>query len=74
MHALGYTYSYSTDGTFDNLVSKYYMACTRRKDGSGYLRVSGPAGSGLGMISHLRFSGLVLGLVFHPWISNGYSK
>jgi hypothetical protein len=35
MHALGYTYSYSTDGTFDNLVSKYYMACTRRKDGSG---------------------------------------
>jgi hypothetical protein len=44
----------------------------------GYPRVLGLAGSGLEMISHPRFSGLVsgsfLGLVFHPWISNGYSK
>jgi hypothetical protein len=44
----------------------------------GYPRVSGPAGSGLGMISHPRFSGsvsdLVSSLVFHPWISNGYPK
>jgi hypothetical protein len=45
-----------------------------------YPWVSGPAGSGLGMISHSRFSssvwglvsGSVSGLVFHPWISNGY--
>jgi hypothetical protein len=44
----------------------------------GYPRVSGPAGSDLEMISHLRFSGSVLGLVsglvFHPWISHGYPK
>jgi hypothetical protein len=53
------------------------------KDGSGsgsggYPRVSGPAGLGLGMIFRPRFSGsgsgLVSGLVFHPWISNGYPK
>ena len=30
-----------------------------------YPRVSGLADSGLGMISHLRFSGSGLGLVFH---------
>jgi hypothetical protein len=45
---------------------------------NGYPRVSGPAGSGLGMVSHPRFLGsvsfLVSGLVFHPWISNGYPK
>jgi hypothetical protein len=44
----------------------------------GYPRVSDPVGSGLGMVSHPRFSGLVSGsvsgLVFHPWISNGYPK
>jgi hypothetical protein len=48
----------------------------------GYLWVSGPAGSGLEMISHPRFSGSVSdlisgsvsGLVFHVWISNGYPK
>jgi hypothetical protein len=48
----------------------------------GYPRVSGPAVSGLGMVSHSRFSvsvlglvsGLVSGLIFHPWISNGYPK
>jgi hypothetical protein len=48
----------------------------------GYPRVSGPAVSGLGMVSHPRFSvsvsglvsGSVSGLVFHPWISNGYPK
>jgi hypothetical protein len=32
----------------------------------GYPRVSGPAGSGLGMIFHPRFSGSVSGSVFHP--------
>jgi hypothetical protein len=48
----------------------------------GYPRVSGLAGSDLGMISHPRFSGSVSGLVsgsvsglvFHPRISNGYPK
>jgi hypothetical protein len=35
----------------------------------GYPRVFGPAGSGLEMISHPRFSSSVSGLVFHPWIS-----
>jgi hypothetical protein len=42
----------------------------------GYPQVSGPAGSGLGMVYHPRFSvsGLVSGSVFHPWISNGYPK
>ena len=43
----------------------------------GYPRVSGSAGSGLGMVFHPRFSGSgprnqsgsVSGLVFHPWIS-----
>jgi hypothetical protein len=55
------------------------VASVSSKDGSdrvrgGYLRVSGPAGSGLGTISHSRFSGSVSGLVsvsvsglvFHP--------
>jgi hypothetical protein len=46
----------------------------------GYPRVSGPAVSGLGMVSHPQFSvsglvsGSVLGLVFHPLISNRYPK
>jgi hypothetical protein len=48
----------------------------------GYPRVSSPAVSGLEMVSHPQFSvsvsglvsGSVLGLVFHPWISNGYPK
>jgi hypothetical protein len=48
----------------------------------GYPRVSGPAVSGLGMVFYPRFSvsvsglvsGSVSGLVFHPWISNGYPK
>jgi hypothetical protein len=46
----------------------------------GYPRVSGPTGSGLGMVFHPQFSGSVSGLVsgsvlvFHPGISNGYPK
>jgi hypothetical protein len=32
----------------------------------GYPRVSGPADSGLGMVSHSQFSVSVSGLVFHP--------
>jgi hypothetical protein len=53
-----------------------------RSGSVGYPQVSGPAGLGLGMVFHPRFtvsvsglvSGSVLGLVFHPWISNGYPK
>jgi len=44
------------------------------KDGNS--SVSGLAILGSGMISHLRFSGSgprkLSGLVFHPWIPNGY--
>jgi hypothetical protein len=61
-------------------VSYLEMAADRVR--IGYPRVSGLAGSGLGMVSHPRFwvsvSGLVSdsvsGSVFHPWISNGYPK
>jgi hypothetical protein len=48
----------------------------------GYPRVTGLMDLGSGMISRLRFLGFgprnllgsVSGLVFHPWISNGYPK
>jgi hypothetical protein len=82
-------------GTTDALLRRGQGAVERRTDVLGtsvrmaadrvrgeYPRVSGPTGSGLGMISHPRFSGSisglvsgsVSGLVFHPWISNGYPK
>ena len=35
---------------------------------------SGLAGSGSKGISHPRFSGSISGLVFHPWIPNGYQN
>ena len=65
--------------------SVVYVALVRMATGRfrvGYLRVSGLAGLGSGMISHPRFlssgprnqSGSVSGLIFHPWISNGYPK
>jgi hypothetical protein len=70
--------SYTTAATFNG--SDLRMAADRVR--GGYPRVSGPAGSGLGMIFRPRFSGSgsglvsgsVSGLVFHPWISNGYPK
>ena len=48
----------------------------------GYPRVLGSTGLSLGMVFNPRFSGSgprnqsssVSGLVFHPWISNGYPK
>jgi hypothetical protein len=38
----------------------------------GYPRVSGPAGSGLGIVSHPRFSGSVSGLVSGLVFTRGY--
>ena len=59
-----------------------YLRMARGRFWVGYPWVSGLAGLGSGMISHPRFlgsghrnlSGSDSGLVFHPWISNGYPK
>ena len=67
-------------GTADLSRRHLRMAVDRVR--GGYPWVLGPAGLGLGMIFHPRFSGSgprnqsgsVSGLVFHPWISNGYPK